>query len=365
MRETKTTTLTFFVSISVLLEWLERQGKRGWYLEEIRGDGLTARFRRGEPGPVRCRAVPAQEKTLDRDTIEEYADFGWTYLGRFRELYHVFSTRDSAAREIYTDRESLPENFRRAFRRKAVGPALLLALGLLNAVLRLTPVFMGWPRFVRMDRLSADFLLGLVWLLITAFWTWRYGSAWWYSRRQRRSPRPWRYWLGRALPALYMAAALALCVTALWSSAGGGDRALVEEGPPDQWAEPLAWLPAEGETEAGGWRYAYPLAPTYARITSKAEDMDLWVYTTWYRLRWPWLAERVAADLREDCEGELLRDSRVENIWFGTENFHGNRNDFWLLWGGDRVLMVSGQEGVDLAALEEEVVALWLTQGEE
>ena len=90
MRETKTTTLTFFVSISVLLEWLERQGKKGWYLEEIRGDGLTARFRRGEPGPVRCRAVPAQEKTLDRDTIEEYADFGWTYLGRFRELYHVF-----------------------------------------------------------------------------------------------------------------------------------------------------------------------------------------------------------------------------------------------------------------------------------
>ena len=74
MRETKTTTLTFFVSISVLLEWLERQGKKGWYLEEIRGDGLTARFRRGEPGPVRCRAVPAQEKTLDRDTIEEYAD---------------------------------------------------------------------------------------------------------------------------------------------------------------------------------------------------------------------------------------------------------------------------------------------------
>ena len=51
----------------------------------------------------------------------------------------------------------------------------------------------------------------------------------------------------------------------------------------------------EEETEADGARYAYPLAPVCAQITSKTEDMDLWVYTTWYRLRWPWLTDRVAA----------------------------------------------------------------------
>ena len=362
MRETKTTTLSFIWDVGTLVLWLERQAEKGWYLEEIRRDGLTARFRRGEPGPVRYRGVPAQEKTLSRETIEEYEDFGWTYMGRFRELYHVFCTQDPAAPEIYTDEDSLPVNFRRTIRKKAVWVVLLLGLGLLNFFLRVLPVSMGWTNFVKMSLWSPDFFIGVVWLLITLGWGWQYGSAWWYSRRAGRGVPgggALRRRLGLLLPWAWLLVVIALLAGAF--TAPGRDQAVLDDGTPDQWAEPMAWLPTEGETAVTGTRYAYPLAPAYTSVTSQGEDLDNYVTTICYRLRWPWLSDRIAADMRDDLTGQWVEDPRVANLWYGVEEY--THAHIWLLWEGDRMMIVSGSKAVTLEDRLEDIMALWQESG--
>jgi hypothetical protein len=107
--------------------WLEEMARTGWHL--VSG-GILFRFAKGRPEEVRYRLDwrPARSPEL-QEYFDLCRDAGWERVCGFNN-WHYFRTADAAAPELYTDRTSLVERYR-----KLTG--LIAILGLPNLIFTL------------------------------------------------------------------------------------------------------------------------------------------------------------------------------------------------------------------------------------
>ncbi len=92
-----------YFEIDALEGWLDEKAREGWMLREM---GSTfATFKRGEPARTRYRIdVCTREKEgKAKELREEYAQYGWTYVGARNWHFPIFKTEDKAAPELHTD----------------------------------------------------------------------------------------------------------------------------------------------------------------------------------------------------------------------------------------------------------------------
>ncbi len=94
--------------------WLEGMALRGWILEDVQLFRYI--FTKEEAGIIRYR-LDYQE--LKKNELQEYIqlfhDSGWTMVARLNNWYY-FATRDMDVVDIYTDRQSQIDKYRRVFR---------------------------------------------------------------------------------------------------------------------------------------------------------------------------------------------------------------------------------------------------------
>lgn len=112
--------------------WLEAMAREGWHL--VSG-AIIYTFVKGAPAEVRYRL---DWRTGTTASLREYFDLcrdaGWERVCGFGS-WHYFRTADTAAPELYTDRESLVERYRRLL-------ALIVVVTIPNAMSLLT----NWGR---------------------------------------------------------------------------------------------------------------------------------------------------------------------------------------------------------------------------
>lgn len=94
--------------------WLESMALQGWILEDVQLFRYI--FIKEEAGIIRYR-LDYQE--LKKNELHEYIqlfhDSGWTMVTRLNNWYY-FATRDMDVVDIYTDRQSQIDKYRRVFR---------------------------------------------------------------------------------------------------------------------------------------------------------------------------------------------------------------------------------------------------------
>ncbi len=104
--------------------WLEQMAREGWHLA---GGGIIFTFIKGTPAEMRYRL---DWRTGRGEDLKEYfclcRDAGWERVCGFGS-WHYFRTADASAPELYTDRESLVERYRRLL-------ALIVVLAIPNVM---------------------------------------------------------------------------------------------------------------------------------------------------------------------------------------------------------------------------------------
>lgn len=111
--------------------WLEAMAREGWHLAS---GGIVFRFMKGAAAEVRYRL---DWRTGTNSSLKEYFDLcrdaGWQRVCAFGSWYY-FRTADASAPELYTDRASLAERYKR-----------LIALLVILAIPQIMSLKTTWP----------------------------------------------------------------------------------------------------------------------------------------------------------------------------------------------------------------------------
>lgn len=333
--------LIYLNDLTQLQTWLEDQAAQGWYLAGCHL-GSIAVFRREERRAVRYRLEPIDRPPAQVPAAERrafYAEAGWAYVDTILGLYDVYAAGDPAARDLYTDADTLRTAVQVQARRAAQTALLpLKGLGAL-AVGVLALLVFYWS-----GALSARSLLEMgsdlhyqYWCLVLLVWTLiglRGLADLVIARRQirrleREGLESYRVYpkgplarLGSLLRMRWVLwAALAAVVAGLLTGIGSRYATVPLEELPEGVCVPAGELfPGGEEGDITAFeKDASLFAAAHFRVYQEPLDADKRrrdVITNYYEARWEELAERA---LEEQLEAWRTQYGDREPVRIGTD----------------------------------------------